>query len=56
MPGITRREPQFPAIESPEEIEPGSLPMEPEQGAVPSGIPEDPERGRMVDPERSRSF
>jgi hypothetical protein len=43
----------LPVIERPDEYEPGSLPVEPDQGVVPSGIPEDPERGRLVDPEQS---
>jgi hypothetical protein len=51
MPGHTIREPHPPAIEDPEELEPGMLPVEPDEGYVPSHIPEDPERDRMVDPE-----
>lgn len=31
--------------------EPGMLPVEPDQGMVPSAIPDDPEHDRLVDPE-----
>jgi hypothetical protein len=45
------RQPYPPAIEIPEEFEPGSMPVEPDEGTVPNGIPDDPEHDRMVDPE-----
>jgi hypothetical protein len=51
MLGNAAPRPHHPASGNPEEFEPGALPVEPDQGAVPSGIPEDPEHGRMVDPE-----
>ncbi len=45
----TVHKPQHP--DSPEEFEPGSLPVEPDQGPVPARIPDDPENQRIVDPE-----
>jgi hypothetical protein len=45
------REPHPPAIEEPDELEPGQLPVEPDEVMVPTHIPEDEERGRLVDPE-----
>jgi hypothetical protein len=35
----------------PDEFEPGSLPVEPDEGPVPAGIPDDPEHDRVIDPE-----
>jgi hypothetical protein len=35
----------------PDDPEPGSMPVEPDQGPVPPIIPEDPEHDRIVDPE-----
>jgi hypothetical protein len=35
----------------PDEFEPGSLPVEPDEGLVPPAIPDDPEHDRTVDPE-----
>jgi hypothetical protein len=40
---------QLPGSVPPDDAEPGSLPVEPDEGPVPTGIPEDPERGRMVE-------
>jgi len=34
-----------------DELEPGQLPVEPDQGPVAPVIPEDPEHERVVDPE-----
>jgi hypothetical protein len=48
--------PQPPDIDVPEELEPGALPVEPDQGMVPTHIPEDPERARLVDPEERAWF
>lgn len=31
--------------------EPGSMPVEPDEGPVPPAIPDDPEDDRLVDPE-----
>ncbi|TDP71153.1 hypothetical protein [Roseateles toxinivorans] len=38
-------------IETPEEDEPDTLPVEPDEGLVPDHIPADEEHDRMVDPE-----
>jgi hypothetical protein len=35
----------------PDDPEPGSLPVDPDQGPVPPIIPGDPEHDRVVDPE-----
>jgi hypothetical protein len=53
MPRISTDGPKPPPIFDPGELdwEPGSLPVEPDEGIVPSNIPEDPERARVVDPE-----
>ena len=40
-----------PAEEAEVDPEPGMLPVEPDQGMVPSAIPDDPEHDRLVDPE-----
>lgn len=37
--------------QDPDDFEPSLLPIDPDQGPVPSGIPDDPEHDRMVDPE-----
>ena len=34
-----------------DELEPGLLPVEPDEGPMPTGIPSDPEHDRIVDPE-----
>ena len=34
-----------------DEMEPGLLPVEPDEGPMPTGIPSDPEHDRIVDPE-----
>jgi hypothetical protein len=51
MTGRQTREPHPPAIEEPEELEPGQMPVDPDEVMVPTHIPEDEERGRLVDPE-----
>lgn len=43
--------PYHPSQDVPEEFEPGSLPVEPDEGPQPAGIPDDPEHDRVVDPE-----
>ena len=43
--------PYHPSQDVPDEFEPGSLPVEPDEGPVPAGIPADPEHDRVVDPE-----
>lgn len=37
--------------EEADDSEPGSMPVEPDQGPVPPIIPDDPEHDRIVDPE-----
>lgn len=36
---------------TPDKADPAHLPVEPDEGPVPSNIPEDPESDRVVDPE-----
>jgi hypothetical protein len=48
--------PQPPDIDVPEELEPGALPVEPDQGMVPTHIPEDPEGARLVDADERAWF
>ncbi len=43
--------PYHPSQDVPDEFEPGSLPVEPDEGPVPAGIPDDPEHDRVIDPE-----
>lgn len=38
-------------LDDPDEFEPGSMPVEPDEGPVPTDIPQDPEHGRVVEPE-----
>lgn len=40
-------------IDVPDEFEPGSLPVEPDEGPVPDHIPSDPEDDRVIAPELS---
>ncbi len=40
-----------PPSDEPDDFEPGSLPVEPDQGPVPADIPQDPEYDRVVEPE-----
>lgn len=47
----TTHKPHHPGKIEPDDFEPGSLPVEPDEGPVPAQIPDDPEHGRMVDPE-----
>jgi hypothetical protein len=51
MAGHKTHIPQAPAIEDPEELDTGEIPVEPDDGIVPTHIPEDEERGRLIDPE-----
>lgn len=43
-------DPPPPNDDTPEELEPGAPPVEPDEGLVPPFIPEDPEHDRLVDP------
>lgn len=43
--------PYQPVQDVPDELEPGALPVGPDEGPVPALIPDDPEHDRMVDPE-----
>ena len=38
-------------VEEPDELEPGSMPVDPDDGLVLPIIPEDPEHDRVIDPE-----
>jgi hypothetical protein len=40
-----------PNTDVPPELDPGQLPVEPDEGPVPTHIPADPEHERVVDPE-----
>ena len=51
MPQSSLHKPYQPSQDVPDEFEPGSLPVEPDEGPVPTGIPDDPEHDRVVDPE-----
>lgn len=42
--------PHRPSNDLPEEFEPGSAPIEPDDGPVPAHIPDDPEHERAIDP------
>jgi hypothetical protein len=42
--------PHLPNTEVPDEFDPGSPPVEPDEGPVPSHIPDDPEHERVIDP------
>ncbi len=44
--------PHRPAEDAPDEFDPGSLPVEPDEGPIPAAIPEDPEHERLIDPSR----
>ena len=37
--------------DDPDDPDPGLMPVEPDQGLVPTHIPDDPEHDRLVDPE-----
>lgn len=50
MPHAPSRKPHRPDHDVPESLEPGALPVEPDEGAVPAFIPEDPEHERRIDP------
>ncbi len=41
----------LPNQDVPDEVEPGSLPVAPDEGQVPNHIPNDPELERVVNPE-----
>ncbi len=48
----TPHQPRHPKHDVPEEFEPGSLPVEPDQGPVPATMPDDPQRERLTHPEQ----
>jgi hypothetical protein len=43
--------PHHPNQDVPDDWEPGSLPVEPDEGPIPAVIPDDPEHDRTIDPE-----
>jgi hypothetical protein len=43
--------PRHPIHDVPDELVPGSIPVEPDEGPVPAAIPDDPEHDRVIDPE-----
>ena len=49
MPGTTPHKPHHPHNDVPDDLEPGSLPVEPDEGPVPVPLPDDPEQDRRVD-------
>ena len=49
----TPHKPHRPNTEDPDDFEPGSQPVDPDEGPVPPNISEDPEHDRVVDPEGS---
>ncbi len=53
MPNTNPRKPHHPHTphDAPDEIEPDSLPVEPDKGPMPTHIPDDPELDRVVNPE-----
>ena len=46
-----KHRPQRPIHDVPDELVPGSMPVEPDEGPVPATIPDDPEDDRVIDPE-----
>ena len=50
MPQSSLHKPYQPSQDVPDEFEPSSLPVEPDEGPVPAGIPDDPDHDRAVDP------
>lgn len=44
----TAHKPPQPNNDVPDEFEPGSMPVEPDQGPLPTGIPEEPEQGQLL--------
>ena len=48
--GASPHKPHHPTRDAPDELEPGSLPVEPDEGPVPALIPDDPEHDRVIDP------
>lgn len=49
--GVSPHKPHHPNKDVPDALEPGSLPVEPDEGHVPAGIPDDAEQDRVIDPE-----
>jgi hypothetical protein len=49
MSGATRK--HHPTHDVPDELVPGAMPIEPDEGPVQPAIPEDPEDDRVIDPE-----
>lgn len=50
MPEAATRK-HHPNHDVPDELVPGAMPVEPDEGPVPAGIPDDPEDDRVIDPE-----
>jgi hypothetical protein len=50
MNSLTPHKPHHPQHDVPEEPEPTSMPVEPDEGPVPAAIPDDPESERQVSP------
>jgi hypothetical protein len=46
-----KHRPHQPIHDVPDELVPGSMPVEPDEGPVPATIPDDPEDDRVIDPE-----
>jgi len=51
MPHSNPHKAPHPNRDVPDDFEPGSPPVEPDQGPTPPVIPQDPEHDRVVDPE-----
>ena len=50
MASTNPHKPDHPNNDSPDEFEPGSNPVEPDEGTVPASIPDDPEHDRLISP------
>lgn len=50
----TRKHPH-PSHDVPEELEPVTLPLDPDEGPAPTHIPDDPELERVVDPDANHA-
>ena len=46
MDSNTQHRPHSPAHDEPDQFEPGSLPVEPDEGPAPAAMPDDPEHER----------
>jgi hypothetical protein len=47
---VRLHQPHHPNTDVPDELEPGALPIEPDEGPVPAFIPDDPEHDRVISP------